>query len=343
MVLRGNNVESCGWQRSYGVTGIDGDGDGDGDGRVHVSIQAGAEALKDVLHAPTIPGLTSTDTTDPKERREAVWMALPKINTYHCLCTTLLLATTHTLSHLPRRSSPQSPSTTSASSDTALILPLPPLPSSSSPNPNPNPTDDNPLPPQGHSILLALSPDRKLTIVRREDGFEKRLLYRCARCRLVVGYEVVHNQHQKVAANQNTTTNSKKPINSHPPHPDHTPMDIDTESTSTSTGDPTKTNTNTTATATGNDQKGKQRQEDDDIDADADADVDADADIDAHAPPYQGKILYLLPAGLMSTEVMVSDAGAGMRARVGGGGGGGEDLGIGGVGGVGRGAVAAFE
>jgi len=27
-------------------------------------------------------------------------------------------------------------------------------------------------------------------VVRREDGFEKRVLYRCSRCRLVVGYEL---------------------------------------------------------------------------------------------------------------------------------------------------------
>jgi len=32
--------------------------------------------------------------------------------------------------------------------------------------------------------------DRRVTIVRREDGFEKRLLWRCSRCSVGVGYEI---------------------------------------------------------------------------------------------------------------------------------------------------------
>ena len=47
------------------------------------------------------------------------------------------------------------------------------------------------MPPVGYSLLLAMEKDRKVTIVRREDGFEKRVLWRCLRCRLVVGYEVM--------------------------------------------------------------------------------------------------------------------------------------------------------
>lgn len=40
-----------------------------------------------------------------------------------------------------------------------------------------------------YSILLSTAlPDRRATLVRREDGFEKRLFLRCGRCRLVVGY-----------------------------------------------------------------------------------------------------------------------------------------------------------
>src|SRR5277367_6278495 len=48
---------------------------------------------------------------DPKKSQ-------PQINTYHCICTTLLLATTHTLSSLPHRAEP--------ALDKALILALPP-------------------------------------------------------------------------------------------------------------------------------------------------------------------------------------------------------------------------
>ncbi|KFY34142.1 hypothetical protein V494_07020 [Pseudogymnoascus sp. VKM F-4513 (FW-928)] len=35
-----------------------------------------------------------------------------------------------------------------------------------------------------------MTPDRRVTTIRREDGFEKRILWRCGRCRVVVGYEL---------------------------------------------------------------------------------------------------------------------------------------------------------
>ena len=46
------------------------------------------------------------------------------------------------------------------------------------------------MPAEGYSLLLGMQQDTKITIIRREDGFEKRLLWRCMRCRLVVGYEI---------------------------------------------------------------------------------------------------------------------------------------------------------
>ena len=42
----------------------------------------------------------------------------------------------------------------------------------------------------GYTILVGLQADQKTTIIRKEDGFENRILYRCVRCRLVVGYEI---------------------------------------------------------------------------------------------------------------------------------------------------------
>lgn len=83
--------------------------------------------------------------------------------------------------------------------------------------------------------------------MRREDGFEKRVLYRCSRCRLVVGYEL-----QTQIQSQGDA------------------MDLD---------------------------KGKGRE------------------------GYDGKVVYLLPAGIVSTGVMM---GEGKRV-------GEEDVGIGGV------------
>jgi len=40
----------------------------------------------------------------------------------------------------------------------------------------------------GYSLLLNTTVDRKPVIVRREDGFEKRWVRRCGRCRTGVGY-----------------------------------------------------------------------------------------------------------------------------------------------------------
>lgn len=43
--------------------------------------------------------------------------------------------------------------------------------------------------PREYSILLSTTlPDRRAMLVRREDGFEKRTMLRCGRCRVVVGY-----------------------------------------------------------------------------------------------------------------------------------------------------------
>ncbi|KAG4427427.1 hypothetical protein IFR05_017089, partial [Cadophora sp. M221] len=171
-------------------------------------------------------------------------MAPPKIQTYHCLCTSLLLSSTHTLSTLPRRTPPS----TDSISDHALILPLPSTPPlstlSTHTSQNPEEQEENEtanLPPQGYTVVLGLTPDRKTTIIRRADGFgfEKRILYRCSRCRLVVGYEL------------------QLP-------PATTGMDIDSISPSTP-----------------GQGKGKGRE------------VDA---------AYEGKVLYILPGGVMSTD-----------------------------------------
>jgi hypothetical protein len=102
----------------------------------------------------------------------------PKIQTYHCLCTNVVLATTHSLSALPRRSSINSPS-----SDAAIILPLPSAPPTLS-------AEDADLPEEGYSMLLGTAQDKKVTLVRREDGFEKRVCWRCERCGVIVGYEL---------------------------------------------------------------------------------------------------------------------------------------------------------
>lgn len=93
--------------------------------------------------------------------------------TYHCLCTTLILTSTSDLQSLPCRAE--------SSQDGALILP-PPIKITSS----------DELPAQelqsASSALLNVVSSQKPVIIRREDGFEKRTLLRCARCKLVLGY-----------------------------------------------------------------------------------------------------------------------------------------------------------
>lgn len=86
-------------------------------------------------------------------------------------------------------------------------------------------------------MLLGLTADRKITIIRREDGFEKRILHRCTRCKLVVGYEL---ESQKEA------------------------VDLD-----------------------GSARKGKGKEEE-----------------------YSGRTIYLLPAGIISTDVMMGQSGS---------------------------------
>ncbi|KAF3941483.1 hypothetical protein ABW19_dt0210269 [Dactylella cylindrospora] len=44
--------------------------------------------------------------------------------------------------------------------------------------------------PTDYTLLLSSIRDRKPCIIRREDGFEKRLLWRCGRCRLIFGYQI---------------------------------------------------------------------------------------------------------------------------------------------------------
>ncbi|GIK03901.1 hypothetical protein Aspvir_007976 [Aspergillus viridinutans] len=130
-----------------------------------------------------------------------------KVHTHHCrFCNHLLLATTRTISTLPHRKAP--------AQDNALILPLPRVDDdedddeldadadATEPEPNQAEKTEDQGEGQGgrkrskqklkqkhYTILLSTTlPDRKATLIRREDGFEKRRFLRCGRCRVVVGY-----------------------------------------------------------------------------------------------------------------------------------------------------------
>lgn len=88
-------------------------------------------------------------------------------HTYHCLCTKLVLATTGLLETLPRRDK-----------DGAVIAIIP--------------KPDTSILSHG---FVQMAPDsavtaKSATILRLEDGFEKRYLVSCGRCGLTLGYQL---------------------------------------------------------------------------------------------------------------------------------------------------------
>ncbi|KAJ5256558.1 hypothetical protein N7478_012662 [Penicillium angulare] len=104
-----------------------------------------------------------------------------QIRTQHCtFCNHLLLATTRDLKILPTR--------TGEAKDRAIILPLEKNETElEDEDTNTNTTFKS----QSKHVTLLLStsiPDRRATLIRREDGIEKRVLVRCGRCRVVMGY-----------------------------------------------------------------------------------------------------------------------------------------------------------
>ncbi|KAG9585623.1 hypothetical protein KCU77_g5889, partial [Aureobasidium melanogenum] len=91
------------------------------------------------------------------------------VHTYHCICTQLVLASTSTLESLKTRTS-----------DSSHILPLPDLSST--------------LSTSHYASLANTITDTKPTVIRCEDGFEKRYFHKCGRCELSVAYSLDKSQ-----------------------------------------------------------------------------------------------------------------------------------------------------
>lgn len=121
----------------------------------------------------------------------------PQIYTYHHICLAHILTTPYALASLPTRAPP--------SLDSARILPLPsldsPSPGRDSPSLAPRPSPSPSLPPNSSktehqqdkylpSLLHNLRPARKALVIQRDDGWERRRVWRCARCGVGVGYEI---------------------------------------------------------------------------------------------------------------------------------------------------------
>ncbi|KAK2759537.1 hypothetical protein FQN54_003016 [Arachnomyces sp. PD_36] len=192
-------------------------------------------------HSPTNNNNTTnaedaqTDTENPPQ---PTLKQRAQIKTHHCrFCSHLLLATTQDLDRLPRRREP--------AGDRAIILPLPEgggedddeeeedededeggeegEGEGSGERPTSKKKDENKKQPgkeesqaqkqlnllrKHYTILLSTTlPDRRHTVIRREDGFEKRLLLRCGRCRVVVGYVLDEEAHR---IRPGTTTTGEK-------------------------------------------------------------------------------------------------------------------------------------
>ncbi|KAF7716372.1 Uncharacterized protein PECH_000157 [Penicillium ucsense] len=125
--------------------------------------------------SPSSPTTTSAPTSTSTSSKLS-------IRTQHCrFCNHLLLSTTRDLATLPRRKSP--------GADAALILPLEKLRSfSDEDEPSTNTASSSKTLKHVTLLLSTTIPDRRATLIRREDGIEKRVLLRCGRCRVVVGY-----------------------------------------------------------------------------------------------------------------------------------------------------------
>lgn len=121
-------------------------------------------------------------------------MGISKGHTYHCLCSQLIFSSSLPLSQYSRRAG--------EGLDKAYILPL--LPSFSDVDEDGDASGQSKsleqpssasIPAGSVATLLNTSLDEKPMVVRREDGFEKRYLQRCGRCRLVVGYQLDKSQY----------------------------------------------------------------------------------------------------------------------------------------------------
>ncbi|RVD90023.1 uncharacterized protein DFL_001006 [Arthrobotrys flagrans] len=181
-------------------------------------------------------------------------MDIPSIFTYHCICSHLVLATTRDIFKLPRRQPPGidgalivplPPPPRSADSDnesddddedddddddgneeeqgTRMDIDrrgqeTPPGPVAGNATGGAE-RRDRALPkeepePKDYTLLLSSIRDRRPCVIRREDGFEKRLLWRCGRCRLIFGYQIYDESLEELSKGEDDETHKSKKIRS---------------------------------------------------------------------------------------------------------------------------------
>lgn len=149
------------------------------------------------------------------------------IYTYHCnYCSHLLLATTHNIATLPHRKAP--------GLDNATILPLPPAPREVANNvegenseseytseESESETEQNKQAEEAgvprrrrskqkdYTLLISCPKETKARVITREDGFEKRYLHKCGRCKLPIGYQLDDAQFDVAAKGGNAGQSSE--------------------------------------------------------------------------------------------------------------------------------------
>lgn len=142
--------------------------------------------LSDACDLEEIHEISQTRCPDQLDRTMSdVAKGSAKLQTYHCICTNLLLATTHNISELPQRSSP--------GLDHAYILPCPTVqreaPSLKQDDADGDLQATEPMGDGNSTVFISLTPARKV-VIRRDDGFEKRHPLQCSRCNTTIGYHL---------------------------------------------------------------------------------------------------------------------------------------------------------
>ncbi|KAK6341786.1 hypothetical protein TWF730_001278 [Orbilia blumenaviensis] len=64
--------------------------------------------------------------------------------------------------------------------------------------------------PKDYTLLLSSIRDRRPCVIRREDGFEKRLLWRCGRCRLIFGYQIYDESLEELSRSEGNESHRGK-------------------------------------------------------------------------------------------------------------------------------------
>jgi len=125
------------------------------------------------------------------------------VQTYHCICTNLVLATTFPFNHHRQL-------------DRAIVLPNPSLSprqeAALAGDETNSSVEDNHIPePDSITQLVGSSVrDSQPLLIRSDEGIEKRYLLQCSRCRSILGYQLDWNQFEAQSEGSVTAKNGRR-------------------------------------------------------------------------------------------------------------------------------------